>query len=172
MPANSNAPLGDVLNSCDEPIWAGRCAVLKIKRVSRFSVAVDDLSEGRELYERVFGATYRYGGKSPKDDYETAIMALGADDEFELLAPTSDNSPIARFLSKHGPGLYHITLEVENLDEAIKEAKALGLWVVLGQEHGPREQYLKWREAYVHPNDVMGVFYSLVEITPHPKKTE
>ena len=143
--------------------------MLKIKRVSRFSVVVEDLEEARALYERIFGATFCYRGESKKDSYETAIMALG-DDEFELLAPTSDESPIARFLTKQGPGLYHITLEVENLDEAIKEAQALELWVVPGPEHGPRDQYLKRREAYIHPKDVMGVFYSLVETTPHPDK--
>ena len=142
--------------------------MLKVQRVNRFSVAVENVADARALYERVFGASFRYGGENKRDSYEAAVLSLG-DKSVELLAPTSDKSPLAKFLKKRGPGLYHITLEVENLDEAIEEAKALGLWVVGGQEYGPRAEYLKWREAYIHPKDVMGVFYSLIEITPHPE---
>ena len=141
--------------------------MLRVKRVNRFSIAVEDLGEARALYERVFAAPYSYGDDYQQDAYLAAVMRLG-DATFELLAPTSQRSPIARFLEKRGPGLYHITLEVENLDEAVKEAESLGLMVAGRQEYGPRAEYLQWREVYLHPRDVMGVFYALVEITPHP----
>lgn len=83
----------------------------------------------------------------------------------ELLEATSDESPIARFIRRRGPGLHHITLRVDDIGEALARLKARGVRLV---DDRPRPGAGGSLVAFVHPASAHGV---LVEIAQAPKAT-
>jgi methylmalonyl-CoA epimerase len=87
----------------------------------------------------------------------------------ELLEPTADDSPVARFLeARGGPGVHHITFEVDNLDEALAELDQRGGKIAYQHTYKPGVAFegFAWREAFVHPKDAYGVLIHLAEKRP------
>ncbi len=78
----------------------------------------------------------------------------------ELLEATTDDSPIARFVTRRGPGLHHITLRVENLSTALTELKAHGVRLI---DEAPRLGAEGAQVAFVHPSSAHGVLVELKE---------
>ena len=77
----------------------------------------------------------------------------------ELLEATAEDSPIARYVSKRGPGLHHITLRVDDIDAALAELKARGVRLI---DESARPGAHGARVAFIHPSSAHGV---LVELT-------
>ncbi len=86
----------------------------------------------------------------------------------ELLQPTRADSPVAKFLKTHGPGVHHITLEVDDLDAAIAELERRGGRIAYRHTYaeGVIFEGQVWREAFVHPKDAFGVLLHLAEKRP------
>jgi methylmalonyl-CoA/ethylmalonyl-CoA epimerase len=76
----------------------------------------------------------------------------------ELLEATSDDSPIAGYVAKRGPGLHHITLRVDDIEAALAQLKARGVRLIDEQArpgaHGSRV-------AFIHPSSAHGVLVEL-----------
>ena len=89
--------------------------------------------------------------------------------KMELLEPTRDDSPVAKFLKKNGgPGVHHITFEVDDLDAAIAELEQRGGRIAYRHTYGEGVTFegKVWREAFVHPKDAFGVLIHLAEKKP------
>ncbi len=78
----------------------------------------------------------------------------------ELLEATSDESPIARFIRRRGPGLHHITLRVDDIGEALARLKARGVRLV---DDRPRPGAGGSLVAFVHPASAHGVLVEIVQ---------
>src|SRR5207237_5597181 len=76
----------------------------------------------------------------------------------ELLEATSDDSPIAKYIAKRGPGLHHITLGVDDIGAALAQLKARGVRLI--DEH-PRPGAHGSRVAFIHPSSTHGVLIEL-----------
>lgn len=81
----------------------------------------------------------------------------------ELLAPTSDASPVARFLARRGPGLHHLAFRVDALDEEVARLQAEGAPLL---DATPRPGIHGTRVVFLHPSFGGGV---LVELVEHPR---
>src|SRR5574341_2612521 len=97
-----------------------------IKRVERVALAVEDLDQAQAFFEQWFGAKFH-----PEENIEEMGIRYRPFDigesKMELLQATRDDSPVAKFLkSNGGPGVHHITYEVDDLDTAIKDFEARG----------------------------------------------
>ena len=77
--------------------------------------------------------------------------------QIELIKPTSDDSGVAKYLSKRGPGLHHLCLEVPDLDAKLSELQASGYELI---NETPRERDGR-RYAFVHPKSAGGVLLEL-----------
>jgi methylmalonyl-CoA epimerase len=84
----------------------------------------------------------------------------------ELLEATSDDSPIARYVAKRGPGLHHITLRVDDIRGALARLKARGVRLI---DEDPRPGAHGALVAFIHPSSAHGV---LVELTQGPPLEE
>jgi methylmalonyl-CoA epimerase len=80
------------------------------------------------------------------------------DAALELLEPTADDSPIAKYVGKRGPGLHHITLRVDDIAAALAQLKARGVRLI---DEAPRPGAHGSLVAFVHPSSAHGVLVEL-----------
>jgi methylmalonyl-CoA/ethylmalonyl-CoA epimerase len=88
-----------------------------------------------------------------------AVFSLG-ESRIELLEATSPESPVARFLRKHGQGLHHIALAITDLPGALAQLERDGVRLI---DRAPRVGAKKQRIAFLHPVSTAGVLVELVE---------
>ncbi|MCH8938939.1 MAG: methylmalonyl-CoA epimerase [Gemmatimonadetes bacterium] len=103
-------------------------------------------------------------GASPKPlestDGTTIVSLPFGDVDIELLEPQSDDSPVAKFLAKRGPGIHHICFQVPNLDAALRLCRDRGYQLV---DEQPRTGAHGCRIAFVHPKSTSGILLELTE---------
>jgi methylmalonyl-CoA epimerase len=87
-------------------------------------------------------------------------MLPTGESRIELLEPTSNDSPVARFLSKRGPGIHHIALRVDNIRAALSRLSASGARLI---DETPRIGAGGCLVAFIHPSATGGVLVELVE---------
>lgn len=132
--------------------------MLKIKRIDHVAVAVDDIGSALERYREIFGLVAKERELVTSQKTETALLDIG-DSRLELIQP-SGNEGLRRFLDKRGPGLHHIAIEVEGIEEALAWLKALGVPLI---DEAPRVGARGHKVAFVHPKATGGVLIELVE---------
>jgi methylmalonyl-CoA/ethylmalonyl-CoA epimerase len=132
--------------------------MLKVRGVEHVAIAVDDIDAALAKYREVFGleAAAREYVESQKT--ETLRLPVGAS-ALELIAPKG-NDGLARFLERRGPGLHHIALEVEGIEEALAFLEGLGVPLV---DRSPRIGAQGHKVAFVHPKATGGVLVELVD---------
>ena len=89
----------------------------------------------------------------------THFFGVG-ESSIEMLEPLSEDSPVGKFLTKRGPGLHHIALEVEGLDEYVSKLKRAGI-TLLSEE--PKIGAHNMRIIFIHPRSTGGVLIELCE---------
>jgi LAO/AO transport system kinase len=93
---------------------------------------------------------------------ESAIRGTGAPGpSLELLEATADDSPIAKYVAKRGPGLHHITLRVDDIRAALARLKEKGVRLI---DEEPRPGAHGSLVAFVHPAAAHGVLVELKEV--------
>jgi methylmalonyl-CoA/ethylmalonyl-CoA epimerase len=134
--------------------------MLRIKRIDHVAVCVADLDEALARWKGVFGLEAPVREIVASQKTEAALLPVGAGEtSVELIAPRGEGS-LERFLEKRGPGLHHIAVEVEGIDEALAFLKALGVPLI---DEVPRPGARGHRVAFVHPRATGGVLVELVE---------
>ena len=88
-----------------------------------------------------------------------AMLPVG-ESRIELLEPTSEDSPISKFLEKRGGGIHHIAVEVEDIRAALAKLKASGMRLI---DEIPRIGAENCLVAFVHPASTGGVLLELVQ---------
>ena len=78
----------------------------------------------------------------------------------ELLEPTSEDSPISKFLEKRGGGIHHIAVEVDDIESSLAKLKAQGMRLI---DETPRVGAEGCLVAFVHPSSTNGVLLELVQ---------
>jgi methylmalonyl-CoA epimerase len=127
-----------------------------IKHVSHIGIAVKDLDEGIAFYQKL-GLTLEGTEEVASQMVKVAFFPVG-DTRIELLAPTSEDSPIARFIEKKGEGIQHIAFAVEDLPQALKETEEDGIRLI---DKEPRPGAHGADIAFLHPKSTGGVLIEL-----------
>ena len=127
-------------------------------RIAHIGIAVHALDELLPFYRDILGMP-----EVPLDDADGArIAGLAAGESLvELLEAEAPDSPIARFVSKRGPGIHHICFAVDDLDATLARCRAAGLRLI---DETPRIGAEGKRIAFLHPGTTGGV---LVELSEH-----
>ena len=132
---------------------------MTLNRIHHVGVAVTDMDESIRLYTTTLGAELLNRTVSEKDGLEAAFIKTG-DGEVELLRPTREETPVAKFLARRGPGLHHVAYAVTDIDRALDEARAAGLELI---DTEPRLGLHGTRIAFLNPKSMGGVLTELVE---------
>ena len=133
---------------------------MRIKRIDHLGIAVADLAAAKRLYEDVLGLKLTHEEVVQDQGVRTLFYPIG-EVKLELLESITPDGAIAKYLEKRGPGIQHLAIEVEDIDEAIAELKSKGVKMI--DEH-PRRGVENTRIAFVHPKDTHGVLLELVEL--------
>lgn len=134
-------------------------------RIDHVGVAVPDLDAAVERYQRIFGMRCVHVETNPEQGVREAMMAVGPTADggcVQLLAPLGPDSPVARFLDRHGPGVQQVAYTVVDLDRACAALRERGVRLLYDQ---PRRGTAGSRINFVHPKDAGGVLIELVEPT-------
>lgn len=126
-------------------------------RIAHIGIAVRNLDAILPFYRDVLGLP-----EAPLDDADGARIAgvAAGDSLVELLEAQVDESPIARFVDRKGPGMHHLCFYVDDLDATIARAKAAGVTLI---DEQPRIGAEGKRIAFLHPKSTGGVLVELSE---------
>jgi methylmalonyl-CoA/ethylmalonyl-CoA epimerase len=128
-------------------------------RIHHLGVAVEDLDEAVETYERLFGATVEHRATVEDQGVEAASIRLG-ESRVELLASLGEETPVGKFLAKRGQGMHHVAYEVADLPAVLRRLLEGGVELI---DEAPREGLFGLQVAFVHPDSVHGVLSELVD---------
>jgi methylmalonyl-CoA epimerase len=130
-----------------------------LTEIDHIAIAVNDLDAAIAWYEDVFGATVEHREVVESDGVAEALLRV-ADSYIQLLTPTRDDSPVAKYLEKKGEGLHHVGYRVANCAVALESVKASGGRVI---DEAPRPGSRGTIVAFVHPKTSFGTLIELVE---------
>ncbi len=129
-------------------------------RIYHLGYAVEDIEAASRFYEENFGVEPSEREVVEEQGIVATMFRVG-DSEIELVQPTRPDSPVGKFLAKHGEGFHHVAFEVEDLEEALAELKGNGVELI---DESPRIGAGGARMAFLHPKGAFGVLTELVEL--------
>jgi methylmalonyl-CoA epimerase len=129
--------------------------------IDHLGIAVKSLAEAKKFYEQL-GLKVMDEEVVDQEKVRLAMVPVG-ESRIELLEPTSDDSPIARFLAKRGEGLHHVSLQVDDLAGTVERLKRNGVRLVSNEIKVGAGGHLY---IFVHPSSAGGVLIELTEDQP------
>lgn len=129
--------------------------------IDHVGIAVADLDQAAEFYERVFGMRVVHEEVNEEQGVREAMLAVGdSGDRVQLLAPLRPDSAIAKFLDRAGPGIQQLAYRVDDVRAVAAQLRAAGLRVLYDE---PRRGTAGSLVNFVHPKDAGGVLIELVQ---------
>jgi methylmalonyl-CoA/ethylmalonyl-CoA epimerase len=128
-------------------------------RIDHIGVAVTDLDSAVRLYAQQFDMREQHRETVEEQGVEAVLLEVG-DGHVELIRPLSDDSGVAKFLAKNGPGLHHVAYACDDIDSALGAVRDAGLQLI---DKEPRRGIRDSRVAFLHPKSTGGVLTELVE---------
>lgn len=130
-------------------------------KIDHIAIAVIDVEESAKVYQEALGVNNVEFETVESEGVKIAIIHL-ENGRIELMQPTNDASPIKKFLDKKGPGLHHMALETNNIEDEVLRMEGCGIQF-LGKI---RPGSAGTKVTFIHPKSLHGV---LAELCSHPK---
>jgi methylmalonyl-CoA epimerase len=128
-------------------------------RIDHIGVAVEQIDGALALYRDSFDLDVAHREVVEDQGVEAVLLDVG-EGHVELLAPLSAETPVGRFLAKHGPGLHHVAYQVKDIAETLESLRSAGLELI---DQQPRNGIRGSRVAFLHPRATAGVLTEIVE---------
>lgn len=132
----------------------------RIKRIDHVAVVVDDMDKALSFWRDALGIELHELRDVPAENSQVAFLPL-AGSEIELVLPTTDDSGIAKYLAKRGPGMHHLCLEVDDIKAMMGQLKAKNIRLI---NEEPRIASDGKRYAFIHPESTGGVLVELYQL--------
>ena len=132
----------------------------KVKALNHIAVVVDDMEKSLAFWRDALGMELHGLNEVPAEKSQVAFLPL-AGSEIELVKPTSDDSGIAKYLAKRGPGMHHICIEVDDIEGMLAQLRSRGIRLI---NEEPRTTADGRKYAFVHPESTSGVLVELYQI--------
>jgi len=128
-------------------------------KINHLGIATKGIDEALKFWEDALGLENVHTETVEDQKVRVAMLPIG-ESRIELLEPTSEDSPISKFLEKRGGGIHHIAVEVENIEAALTKLKREGARLI---DEKPRIGAEGCLVAFVHPLSTNGVLLELVQ---------
>lgn len=132
-----------------------------LNKIEHIALAVSDLDAAVAHYREIWGLAVEHRERVEDQGVEEAMLPLG-ESYLQLLAATSPDSTVAKFLERRGEGLHHIAYVVDDLTAALDELKAAGVQLI---DETPRRGGRGHMVAFVHPKGNHGLLVELIQAT-------
>jgi methylmalonyl-CoA epimerase len=149
-PNEDPATVSSVAGEVDGPL---------LTEIDHVAIAVNDLGAAIDYYRETFGAVVTHREVVESDGVEEALLAV-AQSYVQLLTPTRDDSPVAKYLDRQGEGLHHVAYRVDDCAVALQAVKDQGGRVI---DEAPRPGSRGTTVAFIHPKGAFGTLIELVE---------
>jgi methylmalonyl-CoA epimerase len=127
--------------------------------IDHLGIAVRSLAETLPLYCDILGMEVSHRETIATERVNVAMLPSGGGSRIELLEATDDDSTIARFIAKRGPGLHHIAVKVDDLNQTVDRLRQQGARLL----NEPRIGAGGHIYVFVHPESTGGVLLELIQ---------
>ncbi|MEZ5360387.1 MAG: methylmalonyl-CoA epimerase [Candidatus Zixiibacteriota bacterium] len=131
------------------------------RTLAHIGIAVESLAEAVPAYVKLFDKEPDCFEEVAEQKVKTAIFGAG-ESRVELLEGTAPDSPITKFIEKKGPGIHHMCIRVDNLEDELQRLKDEGFRLI---DEKPRKGAEGMLVAFIHPKSTGGI---LVELNQKP----
>ena len=128
--------------------------------IHHVAIAVNDLDASISSFADKYQLEVLSRERVEEQGVEEAMIAVGGS-HIQLVQPLNAMSPVGRFLSRNGEGMHHIAFAVIDIEEALNHLKTVGVELI---DESPRIGGGGHKIAFVHPRDLAGTLFELVEI--------
>jgi methylmalonyl-CoA epimerase len=135
-----------------------------LTEIDHVAIAVHDLEAANDYYRTTFGVEPVHRERIEKDGVDEALIKV-ADSYIQLLTPTREDSPVAKYLAAKGEGIHHVGYRVDSCAEALERVKGEGHRTI---DEVPRPGSRGTTVAFVHPKAAFGTLIELVEEPANP----
>lgn len=133
-----------------------------IKRIDHVAIVVENIEPALKFWRDALGLELDHIEQVPEQKSMIAFLPSGGS-EVELVQPTEQDTGVARYLHKHGPGMHHICFEVDHIEEALARLKSKGVRLI---NETPMTGSGGKKIAFIHPESSQGVLVELYELPP------
>jgi methylmalonyl-CoA/ethylmalonyl-CoA epimerase len=130
-------------------------------KIEHIGIATRALDDALAFWRDALGLEVTHTEVVEEQKVRVAMLPVG-EPRIELLEPTGDDSPVAKFLEKRGAGIHHIAVRVGDIRATLKQLKEGGARLI---DETPRVGANNCLVAFVHPSSAGGVLLELVEHT-------
>lgn len=131
-----------------------------IKKISHIAVIVPDLDEAMNFWVEALGLELSHVEHVEDQAVDVGFLPVGESD-IELLKPFTEDSGVAKFLQKKGPGIHHICFEVDDISATLARLKEKGIQLI---NEEPTIGSGGKKIAFVHPKGTGGVLIELYQL--------
>lgn len=129
-------------------------------RINHIAVVVEDVQTALGFWQTALGLPLHHVERNDDEQVEIAFLPVG-EGEIELIAPTTEDSGVAKYLAKRGAGLHHICIEVENVEDSMAQLVSGGAELI---NDAPKTRPDGTRYIFVHPKSTGGVLVELYQL--------
>jgi methylmalonyl-CoA/ethylmalonyl-CoA epimerase len=130
-------------------------------KIDHVGIAVPDLDEAIAFYRDTFGIVSVHEETNEEQGVREAMLAVGdGTTRIQLLAPLTDESTIAKFIGRSGPGVQQVAYTVDDIDAVSATLRERGMRLLYDE---PRRGTSDSRVNFIHPKDARGVLVELVQ---------
>ncbi len=133
-----------------------------IKKIDHIGIVVKNTEELVGVLSRLFGFRVTESVAFPEQGFKSTLVSQG-EVTIEVIEPVGPTGIIQRFMEKRGPGLHHISLQVDNMEQEMKALKAKGVQL-LSEE--PQQVTESSKVVFAHPSSVGGILVELAYREP------
>lgn len=132
----------------------------ELKRLDHVAVLVPDLDQALIFWQDQLGLSLDHVETVSSMAVKIAFLPLG-ESEIELVQPTTEDSGLAKYLAKRGPGLHHICIETDDIKGKLAKLEEKGVRLI---DEEPVLMDDGRQLAFIHPKSTGGVLVELYEL--------
>lgn len=130
-----------------------------IKRIHHIAVVVNDLEKSLGFWRDALGIPLDHIKDVIEQESQVAFLPTG-NSVIELVKPTTENSGVARYLAKRGPGMHHLCVEVDDIENMLEKLRNKGIRLI---NDSPLISQDGTKYVFIHPESTDGVLVELYE---------
>ncbi|WP_129842534.1 methylmalonyl-CoA epimerase [Streptomyces sp. RFCAC02] len=135
-----------------------------LSRIDHIGIACHDLDATVEFYRSTYGFEVHHREVNEEQGVREAMLRVNGTDDggatwLQLLQPLREDSPVGKWLARHGEGVHHIAFGTDDVDAEADAVRGRGVRVLYD---APRRGSMGSRITFLHPQDCHGVLTEIV----------